>query len=383
MSDSREGLHAHSFGSDAVLRDGEERFRGAFEAATIGFAVVEHDGRIRTVNRSLCEMLGYTEQELRDQTFEQITHPDDLPIRLQLRDQLLAGAIPNFQLEQRYVRKDGHVVHTMLAVSLVRTPAGAPSYLVSQVTDVTARRAVEEALARHTADLERSNAELEAFAYVASHDLQQPLRTVASYAQLFADRYRARLDERADRWLGFIMGGVARMQRLTDDLLALARISTDGHSFGRADTHAIVERVWEGLRHSYAADDARITIGALPVIHADAAQLGQLFQNLLGNACKYRQPRVPLHVSVTARYTDGAAPWEFAVQDNGIGFSMEHAERIFDIFRRLHHEREYDGTGIGLAICRRIVERHGGRIWARSVPWQGSTFLFTLPDGNV
>jgi PAS domain S-box-containing protein len=369
MNEHHEGLPVRSLQPEAALRESEERFRGAFEGAAIGFALVEIDGRMRSVNRSLSEMLGFTEAELRERTFPQLSHPDDVPLTHSPLERLLAGEIDSFQLEKRYIRKDGRVVWGVLAVSLVRGEDGTPAYFVAQVTDITPHKDAEQALARHMADLERSNLELEAFAYVASHDLQQPLRTVSSYAQLFADRYHGQLDERADRWLGFILTGVERMRRLTNDLLALARVRTDAAAFAATDTRVIVEHVWQALRDAHAADNAQLSLGALPALHADAAQLTQLFQNLLGNACKYRRPSVRLDVGVSAeRQAEVAAIWEFAVCDNGIGFDMAHAERIFELFQRLHRYGEYDGTGIGLAICRRIVERHGGHIWATSTP---------------
>jgi PAS domain S-box-containing protein len=375
-----EGRRERILSPEIALRESEERFRGAFEAAAIGFALVEIDGRFRTTNRSLSEMLGYTQAELSERTLAGVTHQDDQPAPDPLAA-LLSGASTSVQLERRYIHKDGHVVWGVLAVSLVRNEHGAPRYFVAQVTDITARKEAEQALARHLANLERSNVDLEAFAYVASHDLQQPLRTVTSYATLLADRYRGQWDERADRWLGFIMGGVERMQRLVSDLLTLARISTDAVAFAATDTGSIVERAWRGLRDSHGTDGARLTLGALPVISADEVQLHQLFQNLLDNAWKYRRAAVALHVTVMARRReeDGVV-WEFAVRDNGIGLDMAHADHIFEVFRRLHREQEHDGTGIGLAICRRIVERHGGRIWVNSRPGHGATFSFTLPE---
>lgn len=375
-----EGRRDRTRSPEIALRESEERFRGAFEAAAIGFALVEIDGRFRTINRSLSEMLGYTQAELCERTLAGVTHQDDLTVADPL-SALLSGASKSVQLERRYIHKDGHVVWGVLAVSLVRNEDGAPRYFVAQVTDVTARKEAEQALSRHLANLERSNADLEAFAYVASHDLQQPLRTVTSYAQLLADRYRGRWDERADRWIGFIVGGVERMQRLVNDLLALARISTDAGAFAATDTGMVAGRAWRSLRDSHVTDGARLTMGTLPVISADEAQLQQLFQNLLDNAWKYRRPSVTLHVTITAgRHENDGVIWEFAVRDNGMGLDMAHADHIFDVFRRLHREQEHDGTGIGLAICRRIVERHGGRIWVTSRPGSGATFSFTLPE---
>jgi PAS domain S-box-containing protein len=379
-ADHVEGRRERTLSPEVALRESEERFRGAFESAAIGFALVEVDGRFRTTNRSFSEMLGFTQAELCERTLLGVTHQEDLGGSDPLST-LLSGSSKSVQLEQRYIHKDGHVVWGVLAVSLVRNEHGAPRYFVAQVTDITARKEAEQALARHMANLERSNADLEAFAYVASHDLQQPLRTVTSYAHLLADRYRGTWDERADRWLGFIVTGVERMQRLVSDLLALARISTDAAAFAATDTGAIVERAWQSLRDSHDRDGAHLTMGALPRLSADAVQLHQLFQNLLDNAWKYRRPSLPLQVSITARrHEEDGVVWEFAVRDNGIGLDMVHADHIFEVFRRLHREQEHDGTGIGLAICRRIVERHGGRIWVKSRPGHGATFSFTLPE---
>jgi PAS domain S-box-containing protein len=379
MNEQHEGIPVRSRRHEAGRRESETRFRGAFEAAATGFALVEIDGRLRAVNRSMCEMVGYTEAELLSRTFQQISHPDDISLLVEPRRRLLAGEIGSFQLQKRYFHKDGHVVWGVLTVSLVRNATGEPSYYVSQVSDITARVAAEQALARHAAELERSNAELEEFAYVASHDLQQPLRAVGSYSQLLAERYRGQLDARADRWLDFITDGVARMQRLTSDLLTLARVRTDGRAFMPTDTSDIVRQSWESVRELRRDDDELMSLSALPVLDADAAQLGQLLQNLFGNACKYRRPGAALHLEMWATPPENdAMPWEFAVRDDGIGLDMCDADHIFEIFRRLHRDPQYDGTGIGLAICRRIVERHGGRIWVESMPGEGATFFFTL-----
>jgi PAS domain S-box-containing protein len=380
MNEQHEVIPVRSRRHETARRESDTRYRGAFEAAATGCALVEIDGRLRTVNRSMCKMLGYTRTELLARTFQQVTHPDDLSLHAEPRRRLLAGEIESFLLEKRYLHKDGHVVWGALTVSLVRNANGEPGHFVSQVSDVSARVAAEQALARRAAELERSNAELEEFAYVASHDLQQPLRAVTSYAQLLAERYRGQLDERGERWLGFITDGVARMQRLTTDLLTLARVRTDGSDFMPTDTGLVVRQSWDSLRHFRRDDDELTALSELPVLDADAAQLGQLLRNLFGNACKYRRPGAALHLEVWATAPKSEAmPWEFAVRDDGIGLDMCSAGRIFEIFQRLHRDGQYDGTGIGLAICRRIVERHGGRIWVESAPGEGATFFFTLP----
>jgi PAS domain S-box-containing protein len=383
MREHHQGTAVRRRRDERALRESESRFRNAFEAAGTGAALIELDGRLRAVNRSMCEMLGYSEAELLMGTFQQLSqlgHPDDQSLHEEPCRRLLAGEIESFQLQKRYLHRDGHVIWAALTVSLVRNAQGEPSHYISHATDITARVAADQALARRAAELERSNAELEEFAYVASHDLQQPLRAVGSYSQLLAERYHGQLDARADRWLEFITDGVARMQRLTNDLLTLARVRTDGGAFTPTDTNLVVQQSWESVRELRRDDDELRILTTLPVVDADAAQLGQLFLNLFGNACKYRRPDSALHLEVwaTAPDPEGMA-WELAVRDDGIGLDMRNAEQIFEIFRRLHRDPQSDGTGIGLAICRRIVERHGGRIRVESSSGEGATFFFTLP----
>ena len=234
-----------------------------------------------------------------------------------------------------------------------------------------------ETLARQTADLARSNADLEKFAYVASHDLQEPLRTVASYTKLLERRYRGRLDRDADEFIAYAVDGAVRMQRLIDDLLAYSRVGTRGKSFEPTDCEAVLDRALANLRVAIEESGAVVTREPLPTLMADGAQLAQVFQNLIGNAIKFRAPEPPeIHVSAAR----GDGEWVVAIRDNGIGFDPADAERIFMVFQRLHSHAEYPGTGMGLAICRKIVERHGGRIWVESEPGKGATFRFTVPD---
>jgi light-regulated signal transduction histidine kinase (bacteriophytochrome) len=234
----------------------------------------------------------------------------------------------------------------------------------------------KHALQCKSEELGRSNAELEQFAYVASHDLQEPLRMVASYTQLLARRYRGKLDSDADEFIGFAVDGATRMQTLIRDLLSYSRIMTQGHALQPVDTRLAFDTACGNLQQSIEESRGIVSVGTLPTIHADATQLTQLFQNLLGNALKYCNGRAP-QIHVDARAADNA--WLFSVQDNGIGIEPQYFERIFQMFQRLHTREEYSGTGIGLAICRRIVERHGGRIWVESQLGRGSTFRFAIP----
>ena len=242
--------------------------------------------------------------------------------------------------------------------------------------DMSERKRFEKILLRQSEELRRSNAELEQFAYVASHDLQEPLRMVASYMQLLAERYQGRLDAKADKYIGYAVDGARRMQTLINDLLALSRVNSRGAEFEETDCNAIIRRVLHDLHMRISESDASIEWENMPKVWADQAQLAQVFQNLIGNALKFRGEQKPW-VRITA--SQERDHWLFALQDNGIGIAPEHTEQIFVLFQRLHSRHKYEGTGIGLAICKKIIERHGGKIWVESEPGKGSTFKFTLP----
>lgn len=232
-----------------------------------------------------------------------------------------------------------------------------------------------EQIRRQAAELERSNTELEQFAYVASHDLQEPLRMITGYTKLLAKRYKGKLDKDADDFIGFAVDGAQRMHSLIQDLLILSRVGTRGKEFAPTDCEMVLSDTLVNLQAAIQESNATITHDPLPNVMADSGQLAQVFQNLIGNAIKYRGARAPLvHVSCQSR----ANEWLFSVKDNGIGIDPKHAERVFVMFQRLHTRREYPGTGIGLALCKKIVERHGGKIWVESQEGAGATFYFTL-----
>jgi light-regulated signal transduction histidine kinase (bacteriophytochrome) len=252
--------------------------------------------------------------------------------------------------------------------------------------ELAERKRAEQELKQTMAELARSNQELEQFAYVASHDLQEPLRMVASYVQLLARRYQSKLDADADEFIAYAVDGATRMQALINDLLAYSRVGTRGKPFEPTDCEAVFDQALANLQMAIEESGTVVTHDPLPTVMADATQLTQLFQNLIGNAVKFRGEESPrIHVSaerlppLQAGEGRGGGEWTFSVRDNGIGIDPAYHDRIFLIFQRLHTREEYPGTGIGLAVCKKIVERHGGRIWVESQLGKGSTFYFTIP----
>ncbi|MDJ0648575.1 MAG: ATP-binding protein, partial [Xenococcaceae cyanobacterium MO_188.B19] len=229
-------------------------------------------------------------------------------------------------------------------------------------------------------ELARSNSELERFAYVVSHDLQAPLQTISNYVQLLERRYREKLDEKADKYINYIVGGVKRMGTQIEDLLEYSRVGREKSTFRETDCNVILQQAISNLQSEIDATNTTIVIGDnLPALIVDASQLTVLFQNLIGNSIKYRR-QIPPHIEIKAQMQEKI--WQFSLADNGIGFEAQYQKRIFQIFQRLHTKEEYPGTGIGLAICQKIVERHGGEIWVESQPGHGSVFYFTIPNQN-
>lgn len=244
--------------------------------------------------------------------------------------------------------------------------------------EIAERKRVEADLKRAVDDLEHSNKELEQFAYVASHDLQEPLRTVSSYVELLAMRYKGKLDENADKYIEFAVEGTNRMSTLISDLLTYSRVGTRGLAFEKIEMASALQEAINNLKKTIQENEAEITHDELPVVIGDRMQLVQLLQNLAANAIKFRKKETHPQIHVSARRRN--LEWIFGVHDNGIGIEPRFFERIFTIFQRLHTKEEYAGTGVGLAICRRIAERHGGRIWIESKLGEGSSFYFTLPS---
>ncbi|MGA9086377.1 MAG: ATP-binding protein [Methanoregula sp.] len=250
-------------------------------------------------------------------------------------------------------------------------------YLLESIFDISNLKAAEAEIQKKTDELARSNLELQQFAYIASHDLQEPLRAISGFTELLAKRYQGQLDERADKYISFITEGSLRMQQMIQDLLSYSRVQTQAHEFAKTDSKAALDRALGNLRVAIQKSNASITNDPLPEIIAEGDQIALVFQNLIGNAIKYQRPQVTPVIHISAQ--KGEKDWLFSVADNGIGIDEKYADRLFKIFQRLHTRDEYPGTGIGLAICKRIIERHGGTIWLKSRPGEGTTFYFTIP----
>src|SRR5213083_2828686 len=363
--------------AELALSASEALYRQTFELATAGIAHVDLSGRFMKVNRRLCEILGYGEQELIGRPVKEISHPEDRNLTDSQRMRVRSGEKHSVRFEKRYIRNSGAIVWVDLSVALACDASGVPQYEIALFEDITERKKAEAALREAHEELKRSNAELEQFAYVASHDLQEPLRMVSSYTQLLMRRYGDKLDGDAKEFTAFIVDGATRMKQLIEDLLAYSRVGTRDKNFKPVDSESSLKRALTNLRAAIQDSGATVTQDKLPTIHCDEVQLAQLFQNLIGNALKFRKPDVAPAVHVGA--AEQGAEWEFMVRDNGIGIEPQYFERIFMVFQRLHDKGEYPGTGIGLAIVKKVVERHGGRIWVQSQPGAGTTFHFTMP----
>lgn len=490
--------------AEQTLRQTYERLAQAEKVALVMPLHVSLEGCWQKVTPNFCRFLGYEEEELLGRHFRDFTHPADFDAEWNQVLRLKSSEIQSFQMEKRFIRKDGKVVWGYLNCAIVTDEQGKPLYFLTYVLDINEkkvvgeklsykvatlnlavesadigtfdfypetgvlrwsettrrhfglprnapvdyevflsgiheedrakvdqlirqsleqetsistefrtlglqdgkerwiavrgrvfydhrggplrligttldmsdRRRAEEDLRKTMNDWSRSNLELAQFAYVASHDLQEPLRMIASYLQLLENKYRGNIDEKADSYIHYAVDGAKRMQRLIEGLLAYSQI-TRGAAFSPVNTGKVFSEALANLDASIKESDAAVNGEGLPTVMGDEIQLLQLFQNLIGNAIKYRKRDIPLVVTVSAQKQHGE--WLFVVKDNGIGIEAEHYQKIFQIFQRLHSRDEYSGTGIGLALCKRIVERHGGRIWVESAFGQGTTFLFTIP----
>ncbi|HIA54631.1 MAG TPA: PAS domain-containing sensor histidine kinase [Candidatus Melainabacteria bacterium] len=356
----------------------EERLRITIEAAPSGMIMVDQDGKIVLVNTQVERLFGYSREELLGQSIEMLVpanvrekHPEH---RASFFKNPHARAM-GVGRDLFGLRKDG----TELPVEIGLNPLEAQGerFVLASIVDITERKKAEALLQEKLLELQRSNEELQQFAYVCSHDLQEPLRVISNYTQLLAKRYMGKtLDDDAHEFIDFTLDATKRMHQLINDLLLYSRVETRGKGFVDVDMNEILQIAESNLVLVIEETNAEISAEPLPTLKGDNSQLVQLFQNLIGNALKFRSEDAP---KVSVSVTSHGDMWQFVVSDNGIGFDMKYVDRIFVIFQRLHLRETYEGSGIGLAVCKKIVERHGGRLWAESVPNKGTSFYFTIP----
>lgn len=334
------------------------------------------DNPIVFANQAFLDLTGYTRDEIMGRNCRFLQGPNTDPDAIAK----LRHAVKNkefLRIQILNYKKDGTPFWNDLHLSPVTNSKGTVTHFLGLQTDDTERKNREEELRKSREDLARSNQELEQFAYAASHDLQEPLRMITSYLQLIESRYSSAHDEKGRKFIGYAVGGGKRMQDLISDLLAFSRVRAGEVYLRETDTESAVEDALRNLEFQMKESDAKIVMYNLPVVLADPVQFTQLLQNLIGNSLKYRSRDIQPLIEVSAVETDGY--WEITVEDNGIGIDPEYHARIFNIFQRLHTTDEYPGTGMGLAICKRIVERHKGTISVHSTLGLGSSFVFTIP----
>jgi len=361
--------------AEQVIKESEERFRSLIENAPMAIAI-SRDERLLYANPRYIKLFGYQSMdELVGRHCIELVAPQSRETAQALAREHADEQSGEYELEAAGLRRDGSQFPYHAAIAWVHLVDGPAS--VRFITDITERRAAEELLKRSAADLKQSNEELERFAYVASHDLREPLRMVVSYLGLLEQRFKKDLSKDAQTYIDFAADGGRRMQQMIDDLLAYSRVSNQVRTRVPVEMDRALALSLLNLDALVKESEADITHGPLPRVVADETQMVQLFQNLVDNAIKYRSALAPvIHISAQRN----GDRWEFTVQDNGIGIAPEHHEKVFNMFERLQNRQRYPGTGIGLAIAKKIVERHGGRIWVESEEGKGSTFFFTLAD---
>jgi PAS domain S-box-containing protein len=376
------------------LRESEHRLQSILDNTSAVIYMKDRDGRYLLINRQYEELFHVARDRIHGRIDYEI-FPQEAADAFRVNDHKALGSDTPLEFEELVPQDDG--VHTYLSIKFRLTDgAGAPYAVCGISTDITERKRAEEELKRTATELARSNADLEQFAYAASHDLQEPLRMIASYLQLLERRYRGQLDQSADEFIQFAVEGAKRMQGLINDLLAYSRVGRHGRPFAPTCCAEALKRALANLHLAIADAGATVTYDGLPHVMGDGTQLTQLFQNLVSNSLKFRGPLPPqIHVWARPAQSQDQRParawhvpdgrpgeWIITVRDNGIGIDPDHFERIFVIFQRLHGRDQYPGSGIGLSICKKIVERHGGQIWVESEPGHGTMFHFTLPHAE-
>jgi two-component system, LuxR family, sensor kinase FixL len=363
------------------LQQSEERFKDLFDNAPIAYHELDIDGRYTRINHTEELLLGYTNEELTGR------HVSELILEKTSRRTVaatLAGTQHLSAVERTFTRKDGTLVSVLNEDTMIYDADGRITGIRSTLQDITARKKAEEQLRIFNEKLQQSNRELQDFAYVASHDLQEPLRKVQAFSDRLKTKYGDRLEGDGLDYLERMRSAANRMQLLIQDLLTFSRVSTQARPFAKVDLNAITREVLSDLEVKIEETGSTIVIDELPRLDADPTQMRQLMQNLVGNALKFRQMDTPPVINIYSKAVKAngnglGKSYQVFVKDNGIGFDEKYTDKIFAVFQRLHGRAEYEGSGVGLAICRKIVERHNGNITAQSRPGEGATFAFTIP----
>ena len=355
------------------LAESEERFRAALEYAPIGMALLDMNRDFIEFNAVMASIAGYTVDEFKDVKLKDMTHPDDLNIDSpQLKD-LLQGKISSYMLDRRYIRKDGEIITVQLSLSLIRDEYQNPQYFIAQAMDITEREIMQK-------ELIRSNKELQDFAYIISHDLKAPLRHITLSAGFLKEDYAHKLDDQAAEFMKIMISGSERMQAMISGLLDYSRVRDKAQEeFRPISLNDAIDTALENLSEAIKESNANIFIDDMPEeLKANPALMTQLFQNMIQNAIKYCKDNVDPQIIIQAEIK--GREWRISVTDNGIGIEKEYAEKIFKVFHRLHGEGKYEGTGIGLSICQRIVQFHNGEIWLDTDYSGGARFIIRLPN---
>jgi PAS domain S-box-containing protein len=351
----------------------------ALESSNDAIITQSLDGIIESWNKGAEQIYGYSAEEILGKNVS-ILEPNNLKGEIQQLIQKTKHKEKIQHYETLRLKKEGTVINTSITLSPVYDKSGNFTAVSCIARDITESKMAEEILKLKLEELASSNAELEQFAYVSSHDLQEPLRMISSYLQLLQRRYQGKLDDKADKYIYFAVDGAARMQTLINDLLEFSRVATRAKEPEPTDSEFVLNQTLSNLDLYIMQKKATVSYDPLPEVMADSTQLGEVFQNLIANGIKFHSEKAPeIHISAEKK----ASEWLFSVKDNGIGIDPQYSEKIFEVFKRLHKKEDYPGTGIGLAICKKIVERQGGCIWVESELGKGSTFYFTLPINPI
>jgi len=364
---------------EGALNEIEQQIKASFNQAAIGITHLSLKGMWLTCNEKFCQIIGYDQEELRKMSVFDIVHPDEVNNIQRTIDELLTSNSSYFSRETQYLRKDGLPVWVNVTISLVSSSSGEPLYFILFVEDITKRREIEEMLQNLVKDLAEANQNLEDFTRTASHDLQEPLRKIISFADRLRSSIGDKLDDKEKEYFHRLENSSFRMKKLIEDLLRYSRVSSLPPEMESVDLKDLVSEVLLDLEVSIERSKGVVEVKHLPKIEADNTQMRQLFQNLISNALKFRNKNEPPKIEIDSMYNDNGY-WKILIRDNGIGMKEEHIKRIFKPFERLHGSSEFPGTGMGLAICLKVVTRHHGKIMVKSSLGKGTLYIVELPE---